>query len=98
MPWNGTNGFPFTQTSIILNAPVVSGVYCLFNKDQMIYVGEGKDIQARLLDHQRGSHNECVNRYNPAFFAYEVVEAAWRITRQDRLILELKPLCNRRLG
>jgi excinuclease UvrABC nuclease subunit len=98
MPWNGTNGFAFTQTSIVANAPASSGVYALFNDGKWIYVGEGVDIQARLLTHLRDSHNECVNRANPAFFAYELVGSQTRVARQDQLILDLKPSCNKRLG
>jgi excinuclease UvrABC nuclease subunit len=98
MPWNGSQAFSFTQLSIVAAAPSVSGVYALFNENQWIYIGEGADIQARLLQHRRDSHNDCVNRYSPAFFAYEQVGSAWRLARQDSLILELKPLCNMKLG
>src|SRR5487761_1080820 len=98
MSWNGSGRFPFTQQSIIDNAPTVSGVYALFNDQQWIYIGEGIDIQARLLQHRRDSHNDCVNRYSPAFFAYEQVGFGMRVGRQDSLILEMKPLCNMKLG
>lgn len=98
MPWNGTNRFAFTQTSIVVNAPASSGVYALFNEGQWIYIGEGVDIQARLLAHLRDSHNECVNRSNPAFFAYEPVGSLTRVARQDQLIVEMNPSCNKRLG
>jgi excinuclease UvrABC nuclease subunit len=98
MPWNGSTRFDFTEASILAYAPRSSGVYALFNEGQWIYIGEGQDIEARLLDHRRNSHNPCVNRYSPAYFAFEAVAAAQRVARQDQLILELRPLCNMRLG
>ena len=98
MAWNGSGRFDFTEASILAYAPEGSGVYALFNENQWIYIGEGQDIKARLLQHRRDSHNACVNRYSPAYFAYEAVAATQRVARQDQLILEFRPLCNMRLG
>jgi hypothetical protein len=98
MPWNGSNAHNFTEQSIIANAPAVSGVYALFNEGRWLYIGEGADLQARLLQHRRDSHNPCVNMFNPSFFAFEQVGALGRILRQDQLIVEMSPACNKRLG
>jgi excinuclease UvrABC nuclease subunit len=98
MPWTGSGRFSFTESAILATAPRSSGIYALFNEGQWIYIGEGQDIEARLLQHRRDSHNQCVNRYSPAYFAFEAVEEWRRVSRQDQLILELRPLCNMRLG
>jgi len=93
----GLPGFNFNRASIIANAPTVSGVYAIYNYDNYIYFGEGKDIQARLIDHLSGD-NACILRHQPTGFAFEAVGALLRVSRQDALILQLRPLCNQRLG
>ena len=98
MPWNGTTGFPYNQASVLANAPESSGVYALFNQGVWIYVGEAEKIRTRLLQHLANEQNACVARSHPLWFAYELVSPAYRVARQDQLILELHPTCNQRLG
>src|SRR5262245_51497801 len=98
MPWNGTGGFLFNRQSVVTNAPQASGVYVLFNQGINIYVGESENIRDRLLQHLTNEQNRCVSLSNPQWFAYELVSPAYRVARQDQLILELKPTCNMRLG
>jgi hypothetical protein len=98
MPWNGSGRYAFTESSILFNAPAVSGVYALFNDGQWIYIGEGQNLRERLLQHRRDSHNDCVNRHSPMYFAFEQVADWLRVGRQDQLILAMAPLCNKRLG
>ncbi len=50
----GLPGFSFNRATILANAPTQSGVYAIYNPNNYIYFGEGKDIQARLLDHLNG--------------------------------------------
>lgn len=93
----GLPGFGFNRATIIASAPAQSGVYAIYNQGSYIYLGEGKDIQARLLDHLNGD-NRCILLHGPTGFAFEVVAAYQRVARQDALILQLKLLCNQKLG
>jgi excinuclease UvrABC nuclease subunit len=93
----GTQGLDFTRANILVNAPKQSGVYAIYNANVWIYVGEGQDIQARLLAHFNGD-NACITRYAPTGFQFELVAANQRVARQDALILALDSKCNRRLG
>ena len=91
------NRYPWSTQSIDLNAPSASGVYAIFNGQSWIYVGESGDIHARLLQHINGD-NTCITRCAPVGFQFELVPAAQRVARQNQLILQLVPICNRRLG
>ncbi len=97
MPWANRNGYWFNVLSVNTNAPLQSGVYGLFKAQQWIYIGESQDIRARLLQHLNGD-NSCINREAPTEFSYELVPAGQRGARQNFLIRELDPVCNRRLG
>jgi hypothetical protein len=46
MPWRNLTWYPFSERSVLLNAPHEPGVYALFNKKTWVYVGEAK-ISAR---------------------------------------------------
>jgi excinuclease UvrABC nuclease subunit len=98
MPWNGTNGFYYTEPSITANAPAASGVYAIYRQGHWIYIGESGSIRDRLLEHIRRQENQCIVQSNPTHFAYELVAAAYRVQRQNELIAELHPSCNQRFG
>lgn len=91
-PW-----YYFNRQSILANAPAISGVYAVFNSQRWIYVGEGRDIRARLLAHSNGD-NRCITQLNPTGFQLEQWPAHQGVARQDELILALRPACNQRLG
>lgn len=93
----GQPGYNFTRASILANAPTGSGVYVLFTSETWVYVGEAGDIRARLIQHLDGD-NACVTRLNPTGFQFELWPAHQRVARQDALIVQLHPACNRRLG
>ena len=97
MPWMGTGGFAFNETSVRAYAPALSGVYCLYGLNGTAYVGESGGIQARLLEHLRGG-NFLIALAGPTLFAYELVPYDQRVARQDQLIRELRPSANLRLG
>lgn len=94
---SGLPGFAWSHASIVANAPHASGVYCIYNQQQWIYVGESGDLQARLLEHFNGD-NACITRNAPTGFQFELVAANQRVARQNQLIVALKPICNQRLG
>lgn len=76
-------------------APTRSGVYGISNAREWIYIGESDNIQDALLQHMRELKTPLMDRL-PAGFVYEVCDAARRPARQDRLVHEYEPVCNRR--
>lgn len=96
MPF-ANSGYPFSESGIAGYAPRGSGVYGIYNSGQWIYVGEAGDIEARLFEHLRRQSDQsaCIHSYRPTHFAYESVEAARRVNREQALIRECKPVCNR---
>lgn len=83
---------PWSRVSIRAHAPNGSGVYAVFSS-VWIYVGEGDDIQACLLDHFNGD-NPCISDHRPYGFTFEVVPPDERAARTRQLVEELKPVCN----
>jgi hypothetical protein len=75
-------------------APIASGVYGISNAREWIYIGETDDIRAALIAHLADSGATVMTR-KPTGFVFEVCESAHRAARQDRLILEYEPVCNR---
>ena len=96
MPFPNTV-WSFTRQSIPQNALKQSGVYGLYRPSAWIYVGESADMQARLLEHLN-TPTPCLAREKPTGFTYELWQADKRVARQNQLILELKPVCNQKLG
>ena len=96
MPFNNSNGFNFTEGGIAGYAPRESGVYGIYNSGEWIYVGEAKDMEARLYEHLRKQSDQAARiwRRNPASFTFERCDAASRTAREAALIRELKPTCN----
>ena len=87
--------YHFTRQSIADNAPRSAGVYGLYNA-LWIYIGEGENIQARLLEHLADENNESWNgHYRPSGFAFEIVPGTDRCLRQQELLNELQPLAQR---
>ena len=95
---------PFVQqTSKIFNKQNVEsinpnqfGVYGIFGNNQWIYVGKG-DIRKRLLDHLNGDI-PCILKANPTYWVGELCFDPTMSDREKELILELNPLCNKKLG
>ena len=76
------------------HAPARSGVYGISNAAEWIYIGESDDIRAALLNHLREVDTKLTER-RPTGFVYEVCELSRRPGRQDTLVRELEPTCNR---
>ncbi len=83
-----------TATSVRAYAPGASGIYGISNAREWIYIGETDDIQASLLHHLLESDSTLM-RKRPTGFVFEVCDAAGRLARQDRLVFEYEPACNR---
>ena len=96
MPFNQLTPRPLTPGGVQTYAPVASGVYGISNAREWIYIGTADNIQGALQAHLQDFRSLLMQRA-PTGFVFEVCEAAHRPARQDRLILEYEPTCNRRL-
>lgn len=95
MPFIEQTSRAFNREAIERLDPNQTGVYGLFRKDAWVYVGKG-DIRQRLLDHLNGD-NPCITREGPTGIMAEVTGGD-PSARERALILELKPICNIRVG
>jgi hypothetical protein len=85
---------PFTDGAIRMYAPATGGVYGISNAQEWIFVGEADNIQGALMDHLHDLGTSLMKRL-PTGFVFEVCNGTRRTTRQDRLVLEYEPVCNR---
>jgi excinuclease UvrABC nuclease subunit len=97
MPFSSSTGYSFTERGIASYAPRESGVYGIYNNSEWIYIGEAKDIEARLYEHIRGQSDQSARilRRNPTGYLFERCDALTRTSREAQLIRELDPVCNR---
>jgi|SRR5579862_3487811 hypothetical protein len=94
MPFNQLIPRPFTTDGVQMYAPIASGVYGISNSREWIFIGETADIQGALLAHVQETH-ASVMKHNPTGFVFEVCDQSRRPSRQDRLVFEYGPACNR---
>lgn len=94
MPFDQVFPRPFKPGSVQMYAPSTSGVYGISNAREWIYIGQSEDIQGALLAHLQELDTSLMNR-QPTGFVFEVCDGAHRSMRQDRLVLEYEPTCNR---
>ena len=97
MPFDQRIPRPFLAVSVETYAPNMPGVYGISNAAEWVYIGETDDIQAALMAHLRQSDTPQMKR-QPTGFVFEVCDPAERSSRQDRLVSEYEPFCNRRLA
>jgi hypothetical protein len=97
MPFEQFMPRPFTAGAITTYAPARSGVYGISNSREWIFIGETDNIQGSLLIHLR-EPDASVTKRQPTGFAFEVCDQARRRNRENRLILEYKPVCNPNSG
>lgn len=94
MPFPKQTPRAFTKQDVEVIKPGQFGVYGLFMQGAWVYVGK-RDIRTRLLCHLNGD-NPRINRQQPTHWV------SWVTSNMDdeekRLIMELKPTCNQRVG
>jgi hypothetical protein len=95
MPFEHLTPRPFASMAIQAFAPVASGVYGISNAREWLYIGETDDIRGALLTHLNEGGSPIMQS-RPAGFVFEVCDRAQRPVRQDRLVFEYGPTCNRR--
>ena len=94
MPFDPPMPRSFSMVSIRANAPTASGVYGISNAREWIYIGETDNLQDAMLTHLQELDTPLMKR-QPTGFVFEVCEQAGRPARQDRLVFEYEPACNR---
>ncbi len=97
MPFDQVIPRPLTPGAVHTYAPTASGVYGISNARGWIYIGETDNIQGTLLAHLQDLETSLMKR-QPTGFVFEVCDRARRPARQDRLVLEYEPTCNRHLS
>ena len=95
MPFEQFVPMRFTALVVGTRAPSTSGVYGISNAREWIYIGETEDIQSALFHHLQDVNTSLMKR-QPTGFVFETCDGAHRSARQDRLVLEYEPVCNRR--
>ncbi|HTA70675.1 MAG TPA: hypothetical protein VK776_20465 [Bryobacteraceae bacterium] len=94
MPFDRFIPTPFIVRTVQTHAPVASGVYGISNAREWIYIGATDNIQGALLHHLQDLGASLMKR-QPTGFVFEICDEARRSARQDRLVLEYEPVCNR---
>lgn len=94
MPFPTQNGQPFTRSYVEALTENQNGCYGLYRHGAWVYVGKG-DIRKNLLAHLNGD-NPCITREKPTHFVLVVTDDMDKMEKQ--LILELNPICNKRVG
>jgi len=97
MPFNQVMPRPFMSNAVQTYAPAASGLYGITNAREWIYIGETDDIHGALLAHLQEGDTQLMKR-QPTGFVFEVCDRSRRPARQDRLVLEYEPTCNRHSG
>ncbi len=95
MPFEEFTPRSFTAVSVRANAPAASGIYGVSNAREWIFIGQTDNIRASLLHELHLSDSAILKRY-PTGFVFELCVPAERLARQNRLIFEYGPVCNRR--
>jgi hypothetical protein len=93
MPFDQFVPVPFTSKAVEKHAPAASGVYGISNAREWIYIGETDNIQGSLFRHLQDLTSFM--KRQPTGFVFEVCDGVHRSARQDRLVLEYEPVCNR---
>jgi excinuclease UvrABC nuclease subunit len=93
MPFPSQTPTPFTRPGVEWLAPNQTGVYGIYNSLQWVYVGKADDLRARLLEHLS---NPDILKYYPTHYVTMVTTSPESAERT--LILELKPVANKRVG
>lgn len=94
MPFDQFVPSPFLARVVQTHAPAASGVYGISNAREWIYIGATDNIQGALFHHLQDLGASLMKRI-PTGFVFEVCDEARRAARQDRLVLEYGPVCNR---
>jgi hypothetical protein len=94
MPFPNQTSRTFTRADVESLNKGQNGCYGLFKQGVWVYVGKG-DIRQRLLDHLNGD-NPCITRQAPTHYVTVLTQNMDQM--EKTLILELDPVCNKKIG
>jgi len=94
MPFNQFIPRTFNSDGVRMYAPPAPGVYGISNSREWIYIGEANNIQDALLTHLADTSTSLM-QHAPTGFVFEICARSSQPGRQDRLISEYQPACNR---
>lgn len=95
MPFDQFVPRSFSPGDVQAYAPKTSGVYGITSAREWIYIGVAENINDSLLGHLQEHGTQLMN-HRPTGFVFEICDGARRLSRQDRLVSEYEPICNRR--
>jgi len=89
----------YTRANVRTYAPINKGIYRLLIKNRIFYIGQGKNIQKRLLEHLgTREQNRCLKKYLKNYsclFRFAELNSVEDILQTERdQILKYKPPCN----
>jgi hypothetical protein len=93
MAWKGSARFDYQMSSILIEAPIRSGIFVIYKRDRCIFVGEAGDIRGRLMRLLDGDI-ACIAENQPTHFAFELADADLRALRCREVIADLNPVCD----
>lgn len=94
MGWEERDSFPYNKVSVVINAPIQSGVYGIRKENRWIYFGESSNVCQRLLAHLDG-FEPSISAQGATHFTFEPVPEESRVRRRNALILQFDPPGNR---
>lgn len=94
MPFLEFHPRTFSAFSVSAHAPAQSGVYGISNASKWIYIGSADNIRDALMGHLQQT-DPSILKQHPTGFVFELCDRGQRPQRQDRLIQEYEPICNR---
>ncbi len=92
MPFSDATSYDFKST--VWRS--VGAVYGIINgQGAIVYVGETDDLKRRIEEH-RADQNHCMHRHGASRVRVEVIaDGKARLAREQQLIAEYRPPCNR---
>jgi hypothetical protein len=96
MPFDQFVPRSFSSGDVQAYAPKTSGVYGISSAREWIYIGATENINDSLVGHLQELGTQLMN-LKPTGFVFEICDGSRRLSRQDRLVSEYEPICNRRL-
>jgi len=86
--------YAFGHRAVDHQVPEGSGIYAIFSARRWVYVGESNDIRQSLFRHLN-TEEAAMTRFGSLSFSFEMLASDQRLARQQALVAELKPACNR---
>lgn len=91
--------YSYTLNNVRIYAPTSRGIYRLLIKNRIFYIGQGKNLQKRLLEHLgTRERNHRLKKYlqnYSCFFRFAELDITSDLLQTERdQILKYKPFCN----